>query len=128
MKKVKFFLEKDVKPGGVLDGTEDVEACLKQPGIPSCAVKVPASDKYKSKCTLFLHLHDGLYELRSEREALPLSGNSPLRHVVKLWCETILLPDLHPVSGLLKLRVNIELPGGKCLVVIVSGKSVDGCS
>merc|ERR1711964_269358 len=67
-----------VSSGRVLNRPEYVETCLEQPGISSCSIKV----------------HDGLYELRSERETLPLRGHPSLRHVVKLWCEAILLPNL----------------------------------
>ena len=35
-----------MKPGRVLNRPEYVETCLKQPGIPSCAIKVPLTDVY----------------------------------------------------------------------------------
>ena len=55
-----------------------------------------------SETLSLVYLHDGLYELRSERETLPLRSHPSLRHIVKLWCEAVLLPNLHPVCRCLK--------------------------
>lgn len=52
--------QKNVKPGRVLNGPEDVETCLKQPGIPSCPIKVPDATFSNQNVVLSTYMMDSM--------------------------------------------------------------------
>ena len=96
-----FFFSKDCETWSSVEwtgGCRDLPQATRNPQLPG---KDTLCHIFKSKCGL-VNLHDGLYELRSEREALPLRGHSSLGHIVELRCEAILLPNLHPINICLK--------------------------
>ena len=85
---------------------KDVKPRLDQPRVPCGAVQV----------------HDGLYQLRPEGEALPVGRHATLGHVVELRGEAVLLPDLVVVvqrlEGGLVVPDHAEQPGPEGLQVL----------